>query len=71
MEKWIIWFLPDNKKIQLRSFTTEAKTMQEALDNFKNNTDFAHKVMGVSGYYNLGGVSKEVADEKFVNNKHY
>jgi hypothetical protein len=68
MEKYIVWLLPDNKKLQIRSFHTEAKSMKDALDNLKNTATFTYKVMGLSGYYNLGGVSKETADKVFVNN---
>ena len=71
MEKYIIWLLPDNKKLQIRYFVTEADSMAKALDNLKTTATFTYKIMGVSGYYNLGGVSREVADKAFVNNSFY
>ena len=68
MEKYIIWLVPDNKKLQIRSFHTEAAAMQDAIQNLKNTADFKYKIMGVSGYYNLTQASKEVQDKAFVNN---
>jgi hypothetical protein len=68
MEKWIIWFVPDNTKIQLRQFHTEAETMNDALKNLEKNADFTFKVLGVSDFYNLGDGSKSEKDNRFKDN---
>ena len=63
MEKYIIWFLPENKKIKLNQFHTEASTIQEALENLKRSAEFTYKVMGAGNWRGK--------EEEFINNNFY
>ena len=71
MEKLIVWFIPENKKIQLRQFHTEAENASQAIENLKKNATFTFRIMGVSGYGNLGSASQEKKEKDFVNNSFY
>jgi hypothetical protein len=63
MDKWVIWFLPENKKIQFNQFHTEAATVQEAIQNLKENADFTYKIMGAGNWRGK--------QEEYINNKFY
>lgn len=65
MERYVIWFLPVNKKIQINQFHTAADSIEEALNNLKREADFAYKVMGV------GNFREDKEKNQFVNNKFY
>jgi len=68
MERYIIWLTPINRKILYRSFYTEAKNVNEALENLKTNADFEYRVIGISGYNNLGASTQDERDKAFKNN---
>lgn len=71
MERWIIWFIPENKTIQLRQFHTEAETMKDAIENLKNEAKFVYRIMGVSSFNSLGSAEQIKKNEAFKNNSFY
>jgi hypothetical protein len=64
MERFIVYIVPENKKIQLTQFHTEAENMFDAIENIKKFSSEKFKVLGVRNY-------PEVFADKWFNNKFY
>lgn len=50
MQKLIIYFDPQNKKIQLNQFHVEAEKISDGIDKLKENGGKTFKVLGVKNY---------------------
>ena len=64
-EKLIVWFLPENKKIQLNQFHVLASSIPEAIKILNANKDFPVKIMGVSVWRESMDNSYQFTDLKF------
>lgn len=67
-KKWILWVVPENKKLKYTQFWTEAPNMQDAMLNLKNTADFKYRVLGVTDYMNITQASVETKLKAFINN---
>lgn len=63
MEKLIVWFASQDKKIKLNQFHIEANDITEAIKEFEGAKTFPAKTMGVSKF--------RWAEETFKNKKFF
>lgn len=70
--RYIVWFIPVNKKIKFNQFHTFANSIKEAIENLNElNKNNEYKIMGVSGYDNLCLNTFINPADSFINNKFF
>ena len=62
MQKWIVYFDPQDKKIQLNQYHIEANDNTSALEKFRNKCNY--KTLGIRQYH-------ERFSKHFINDKFY